>query len=78
MGGVLRPCVDCGNPLSVTAEVCNQCNSTDPFGRVRSKDRLQTTAVALLCLMLLVIEVLWHFDFVDPVALLNGVIQILS
>lgn len=68
----LVSCVDCGNPLSPRAKECPKCNSQDPFGSERSKEQFQMAMLIVTALIALIMGGLWHFDIIDPVALIKG------
>lgn len=67
MEAKLKNCVDCGKPLSVTAQSCNECNSTDPFGSKRFNDKLHATIVTVCIIAALVIGGLWYTGIINPV-----------
>ncbi|WP_211468344.1 hypothetical protein [Collimonas silvisoli] len=58
----LKKCVDCGNPLSVTAVECSGCKSTDPFGGKRFTQKMQIAAI----LAIAAIFALAHFGVINP------------
>ena len=60
--------MDCGKSLSVTAQNCNACNSTDPFGSKRFNDNINAYAKLAGVLALMTIGVLWHYGIIDPVS----------
>ncbi|BEM75663.1 hypothetical protein SME36J_50860 (plasmid) [Serratia marcescens] len=73
MGDALKPCVDCGKGLSRTAQVCNECNSTDPFGGKRLNDKIHLYFVVALSVVFLAGIGLWQLGIIDPVEILGAV-----
>lgn len=71
----LKPCVDCGKNLSVTATNCQDCNSTDPFGRSRAQRSLEGKIIfsIIIIIILFVASIYFHIipDDYIPVNLLN-------
>ena len=70
-------CVDCGNPLSVTAKTCGnpKCCSSDPFG----KDRLNKKLSSLLGAVLIVGACLFYvyqYGLVNPLQAIKQSFQI--
>ncbi|WP_417664796.1 DUF2116 family Zn-ribbon domain-containing protein [Raoultella ornithinolytica] len=54
----LRPCVDCGKELSRTATSCNQCQSSDPFGKKRRARKRES----IFMIIILVALVFWLYE----------------
>lgn len=75
MGEALKPCVDCGKGLSRTAQVCNQCNSTDPFGGKRLNNKIHLYFVLLVAVILLTAAALTYLDVIDPVEMFDSFIK---
>ena len=71
----LRPCVDCGTPLSPTAAGCGVCNSTDPFGVKRAEAKFTATVVLLALAVVLGMAALWKLTGITPIELLNADFQ---
>lgn len=62
----LKRCIDCGKPLSVTAQVCNECNSTDPFGGTRLNNKIYWFVMTILTITALTVGGLWYTGLINP------------
>lgn len=62
----LKSCVDCGKSLSTTAQSCNECSSSDPFGTQRHNDKVHRIFVSTLAVLALVVGGMWYAGIVNP------------
>lgn len=70
--GSLVECVDCHKSISTRAEICPNCNSKDPHGIERRKEKFQMQMLIIAIIAAGVIGALWHFNIFDPIAFIKG------
>lgn|GEM_PF-1996733 len=78
MAGKLRACVDCGNQLSVTAQGCSKCDSTDPFGKKRADQKAQLALLLVGAAIVACVAAYMHFTGTTLPALLSGLVALVK